>query len=334
MNLVCTVLLLAGWMEVEVTDAEANEPKRVVAATVGDASIFVHDVEREIARVVKDRGIDPAVRPFWLAKTLQQLVDRELILQWLARSEKGASSHDIDLERARLQRRVARRGVTWEAYLQQSGTSEPELRHVLGWQIAWSRFLRQYLVDENLQRFFDSSRRDFDGTRMRVAQILVAIAAPGDEPCQREAIAKAEQIRRQIVGGEMTFAEAARTFSSAPSANQGGDIGFMTRREPMPEAFSKAAFALDRDGVSDPVVTSFGVHLIHCLEIQAGQRSWQAARAEVEQSVIRYLFAWAADRGRKDAKVRFTGASPYFRSGTEEVILGEGENRTEPQQKK
>jgi parvulin-like peptidyl-prolyl isomerase len=78
----------------------------------------------------------------------------------------------------------------------------------------------------------------------------------------------------------------------------------------MPEAFSRAAFALAEQEISEPVVTPFGVHLVQCLGVEAGKRSWQDARSEIEAAMVQYLFAWAADRQRAQCDVRFTGALP------------------------
>jgi parvulin-like peptidyl-prolyl isomerase len=257
-----------------------------------------------------------------LAKTLQQLVDREIILQWLERTSQGASAQEIDLEMSRRKRRVEDLGGTWATFLQDRDLSEGDFRRMLQWQLGWGRFLQRYMDDANLARFFDSHRRQFDGTRIRVAHILLSVETLEDERMLETTIRRAEKIRRQITEGELTFAAAAQEHSAAPSADQGGEIGFIGRRAPMPEPFSKATFELNLGEISPPIVTSSGIHLIQCLEIEEGQRSWREARGELERAVMQYLFDWAAERGRPDAPVHFTGNSPHFRPGSEEVVGG------------
>ena len=75
----------------------------------------------------------------------------------------------------------------------------------------------------------------------------------------------------------------------------------------MPESFSNAAYALKVGETSEPITTSFGVHLIQCLEIEAGQRKWQDVRAELEPAVTNYLFQWAADKQRPLSRIVESG---------------------------
>jgi len=316
-------LLLSLVFFSQAASAQESEPESAtLAALVEGVPILVREVERELAKVVKDREVVPSVRRALLAKTLQQLVDRQLVLTWLREKGRGASEQDVDLALSRLARIIQQRGSTMAGYRKQQDLDEDGLRRVIEWQIGWRQYLERHLVAANLRRYFDDHRRDFDGTRMRVAHILLPVAPPHGEVQQQAAINAAKRIRQRIVTQEITFARAAQEHSTAPTGAQGGDIGLIARREPMPEPFSEAAFSLEQGAVSDPVVTSFGVHLIHCLEIQPGQLAWQDARDDLEQAVTRYLFEWAADQARQGATVEFTGASPYFRPGSEDVVEG------------
>ena len=124
---------------------------------------------------------------------------------------------------------------------------------------------------------------------------------------------------RSIVTGATSFEEAARRHSAAPTSASGGDIGFIERHKPMHEAFSRAAFALNENEVSPPTITPFGVHLVRCIEIEPGQRTWQDARDELTSAVTLYLFNWSAEKERPRAEVLYTGALPHFAPGSEEL---------------
>lgn len=72
--------------------------------------------------------------------------------------------------------------------------------------------------------------------------------------------AEAEWLRRQLATGQ-NFETLARQYSQCPSRRKGGDLGFFSRGEMVPE-FDEAAFRLPPGIVSKPVQTEFGWHLI------------------------------------------------------------------------
>jgi peptidyl-prolyl cis-trans isomerase D len=81
---------------------------------------------------------------------------------------------------------------------------------------------------------------------------------PADSAAAR---ARADTVRAEIVGGA-PFAEVARRESSdSVSAARGGDLGEWTRGA-MDAAFDSAAFKLPLNTISQPVLSSFGYHLI------------------------------------------------------------------------
>ena len=86
------------------------------------------------------------------------------------------------------------------------------------------------------------------------------ILRPTDDATLEEATKEIEAIIAQLDDGE-DFADMAREHSSCPSSRSGGDLGSFGPGQMVPE-FDAAAFALDVDEVSGPVVTDFGVHLI------------------------------------------------------------------------
>jgi len=71
---------------------------------------------------------------------------------------------------------------------------------------------------------------------------------------------EAKNIKAEIDGG-MPFEEAASKYSSCPSSEKGGDLGFFQKGQMVPE-FEAAAFELAENVVSEPVQTQFGYHLI------------------------------------------------------------------------
>jgi len=129
---------------------------------------------------------------------------------------------------------------------------------------------------------------------------LPSLDAPQD---RRQQIATAKRVHQQIRQAEISFADAAVKYSEAPTGPEGGDIGWISRHDPMSPAFSEAAFRLNLNQVSEPVSSPAGVHLIRCLKVKPGTRKWQDAREELSTAVRRYLFQWLKNRERESAVI-------------------------------
>jgi len=73
--------------------------------------------------------------------------------------------------------------------------------------------------------------------------------------------AKAEEIMEKLKDGGDFAALAKELSKDKASGAQGGDLGYFTEDRMVP-AFSKAAFALKKGEISEPVQTGFGWHVI------------------------------------------------------------------------
>lgn len=304
---VSTLFLLAGSHRPSAAEPE-REPVPNVLATVDGRPITDRELEFELARVVGQRQLTPTALRQLRETALAQWIDRRLVTTYLEQNGFGAKSQEIDRELQRIRKRLEQQQLTLDQYLQRSGLTQDQLRERVAWQIAWPRFLERYLTDENLDRYFQQHRRDFDGTEVSVAHILLPVDPPDDPQQQASAVAVADKLRSRILAGELTFAEAAKQHSTAPTAAEGGRIGWIGRRHPMPEPFSRAAFALEPGKLSPPVVTAFGVHLIQCLEVKSGTKRWQDVRVELESAVVQHLFRWVADQQRPQAQITVADA--------------------------
>jgi parvulin-like peptidyl-prolyl isomerase len=97
---------------------------------------------------------------------------------------------------------------------------------------------------------------------VRVSHIVIRIpleATPQEKDDARKMLG---DLRRKLVAGEISFADAARQYSQCPSAPKGGDIGFIARKWMVDEPVARAAFALKKGEISEIVVSEVGLHLL------------------------------------------------------------------------
>ena len=102
----------------------------------------------------------------------------------------------------------------------------------------------------------------FKVTQSRVRHILLRVSDRAQAP---QVGRRMEELRRQIERGDKKFEDLAREVSEDGSAEAGGDLGWASPGQFVPE-FEQAVSQLAPGGLSAPVVSRFGVHLIQLLE--------------------------------------------------------------------
>ncbi|HEY7885239.1 MAG TPA: peptidylprolyl isomerase [Cellvibrionaceae bacterium] len=136
--------------------------------------------------------------------------------------------------------------MEWEAYAREVYIAEPD------------RYTRQPRVD--------------------VAHILINTEERGEE----EALELIKELHRRALAGE-DFNALAREYSEDPSAaTNGGELGVVESRKLVPE-FASAAFALTEPGsISEPVLSTFGYHIIKLnKKFEAQRQSFERVKRQL-----------------------------------------------------
>ncbi len=118
----------------------------------------------------------------------------------------------------------------------------------------------------------------------RTRHILIEVAGDASEEELNSAQEKTELLAQQIRDGA-SFEDIAKEHSDdIGSANDGGDLGYMTRDMMMDPAFADVAFVLEEGAVSDAVKSAYGFHIIKVEAIKTGQqKTFEEVRAQLER---------------------------------------------------
>jgi peptidyl-prolyl cis-trans isomerase C len=113
---------------------------------------------------------------------------------------------------------------------------------------------------------------------------------------------EAKAILAQLKGGA-DFATLAKEKSKDPGAAEGGDLGYFTKDQMVPE-FAEVAFKLDKGQLSDPVKTQFGWHIIEVEDKRMKPTpTFEQVKPQLENYVAHRAQAQLVDNLRKTATI-------------------------------
>ncbi|MDA7423851.1 peptidylprolyl isomerase [Thalassococcus lentus] len=151
---------------------------------------------------------------------------------------------------------------------------ENERRSLLA-SVVVAKVAKEAINEEAVQAAYDAQFADFDaGQEYNASHILV------------ETEEEAQAIIDELKGGA-DFVETARAKSTGPSGPNGGQLGWFSAGM-MVQEFQTAVEALEVDGISEPVKTQFGWHVIKLNDARSKSAPpLEAVRGEIEATLQR-----------------------------------------------
>lgn len=151
---------------------------------------------------------------------------------------------------------------------------------------------------ENMKKVYEEAAKQITAEpEVRARHILV------------ETEDEAKQVAEELKKGA-DFAELAKKKSKDPGASDGGDLGYFTKDQMVPE-FSKVAFETEAGKISAPVKSQFGWHVIKVEDKRNRQApDFEQVKAQIETYVTRKAQADYVAKLREAAKVERVDAKP------------------------
>jgi len=143
---------------------------------------------------------------------------------------------------------------------------------------------------------------------VKASHILISLDEQATSKDQKLAYDKALKIRKSIINGELSFSEAAKSYSDDKSAiSNGGDLGYFTVFM-MVYDFETAAYETEIGDISMPVKTKYGYHLIQVEDKR---------NAVGQVKVAHIMFKTGQGSRLKEANHKITKAMELLQNGEE-----------------
>jgi len=249
-----------------------------VAAVVNDEIISTYDLRQRLRLLVLTSGVQPTKDNLQQLEeqALRSLVDEHLQIQELKKVGKRqkvnliAEAKDVDDEIGDLAKQNNLTFNQMKTSFIQAGVDMDTLRDQIRTQISWQRLIsglysnRVRVGDDQVNGQLQRISNQASQTQYLVGEIYLDASRVGG---MNQALTGASQLITQLQQGA-PFPAVARQFSSAPTAANGGDAGWISAAQAPPEV--AAALENLRPGqLSAPIQVSDGVYVVYLRDKQA-----------------------------------------------------------------
>lgn len=279
----------------------AAELDRVVAV-VNDGVVLRSELDNQI-REIRARAAGQAngrLPPDDVLErqVLEQMIQKEIQIQLATRTGIKVSDDAVNQAIAGIARRNNMRLEDFIAAVEAQGLSYQALREDIRDDISIDQLRQREIarkivvtdreIANQLETLegLDGTENGAEDKKMMVSEtrarhILMRPSVVMDETKIRTTLA---DVRSQLVAGA-DFAELAKQYSEDPTADQGGELGWLPRGATVPE-FQQVMDALEPGQVSEPFRSRFGWHLVQVLERRQRDATDEALREQARQMVF------------------------------------------------
>jgi peptidyl-prolyl cis-trans isomerase SurA len=247
---------------------------------------------------------------------LERLIVDSLQLQLAAQT--GIKVEDAQLDKT-IERIAEQNNLTLPAFkkaLEEDGTQFYKFREDIRNDIIIAR-LRERDVDNKvniseaeIDNYLTTQEKEGDLDEFNISQILIRLPEDSSPEDIQKARARTEQITKALSEG-MSFEKVSANFSDAPNALDGGSLGWRSGQQ-MPAQFLELVKMLQPGGVSRPIRSGTGVHILKLNDRRAG-----ASTLIVEQTHVRHILLKPNEvLSDKEAKQKIEGIKERIDHGT------------------
>jgi peptidyl-prolyl cis-trans isomerase C len=254
----------------EGTEAVA-ETENDVIATVNGERIIRKDFDRRM-NVIKRMNKD--VTRSVQIQVVNQLAKKVLLKQFVEGQNIDVNDEEVqgELEKIKyfLESNPNSNEKSMKEILEIQGSNISELKDEVRRTLALSKYLDERVSDDEKRSYFEENKSAFNDEKVKASHVLIDTTKLKTDAELEKVRQKIEEVKNEIDNGA-DFAEMAKKYSTCPSAENGGDIGFFQRKGSIVEEFAKVAFSMEVGEVSEPVKSQFGYHIIKVTDKEEGK---------------------------------------------------------------
>jgi peptidyl-prolyl cis-trans isomerase SurA len=290
-----------------------------VAATVNGEVVTLQDLVDRAGDALEHADALPAgpardrARAEVLQRSFDGIVSEKLLESAAKELEIDVTEEQVDAAVAEIKQRNGFDDAALDRALTEQGLDRPKFRDQLRKEIRTMSVLqykvrsRLHVSDEDVKAYYQAHPGEFAGDQeVLVRHVFLPLAKDASPAEAAKLRAQADELVRRLRSGE-DFAKVAREVSKGPSAQEGGELGWI-KRGTIEKSLEDAAFRLGKGEISGVIQAGQGLHILRVDDRRlGGGRSFDEAKEQIrdrlsQEQAESYRQQYVADL-RRDAAV-------------------------------
>ena len=232
--------------------------------------------------------------------SLENLINRELYLQYAAKNNIVPDQSDIDAELEKIKKdNFKGDDKEFRLYLKRINTTLIQFTDTIYKDKTVEKVRKTVgdekikISDKDLQEYYDKNKKEFTtAEQVQASHILVKEEA------------KAKELYEKVKADPKKFAELAKENSTDPgSKDKGGDLGLFGKGQ-MVKEFEEKAWSLEKDTIAEPIKTQFGWHIIKKVDFKPEVvETFEKSKTKIKDKIKETKLKDVMDKFTKQLKI-------------------------------
>ncbi|MBC6004764.1 MAG: peptidylprolyl isomerase [Paeniclostridium sordellii] len=242
---------------------------------------------------------------------LQQMIQEQVVYQEAKKEKLEAKQSEVDKQFKQLKESI-KKDKDYEKFLKDNDIDDEFLKSQLTKDITIQNFKNNFdkntkITEAEMKKYYEENKNNYVDDEVKASHILISTVdqktnKPFSEEKKKEAKKKAEEVYKKVKAGD-DFSKLAKEYSDdKSSAVNGGDLGFFSKGQMVPE-FEKAAFGMDKGEISDIVESQFGYHIIKVTDKKYKEYTFDEVKNNIKQNLLYKKYTEKVNELVKKAKI-------------------------------
>lgn len=260
-----------------------------IVAVVNEDVISGKDFDNRLKLIMVSSGLpnNDEIRAKLAPQILNSLIEEQVMLQEARNMDITVEPQEIENGFAMIAQQNKTEAGKFKEMLQRGGIDLSTMSRQIEAQVAWGKVVQAKLrpkvivSDRDVDDVLERLKAKIGTTEYLAAEVFLPVDSPARE---KEVSQFATRMVKEVKAGKASFYRLAQQFSKAAGAANGGDMGWVSQDQASEEIIA-ALKTMQKNGVSDPIRSPLGFHILFLRDTRAMTQATLPSRDQIYYNI-------------------------------------------------